>query len=148
MDHLATTAPRMATSGRAYVRLRNGSRALIVPPGAEGSRICVRVIDADGRQSDTIEHVPVEDVSLEDLPAPEPLAIGTSCVGCGSVADGLKCPDCGAAFCSRECFKREWKGHKRACRESQARAFGEAWARMESRGYDFVWLAILGRCNS
>ena len=61
MDHLATTAS-----------------PLIVPPGAEGSRICVRVIDADGRQSDTIEYVPVEDVTLEDLPAPEPLAIGTA----------------------------------------------------------------------
>ena len=86
----------------------------------------VNIIDADGRQN-TIEYVPVEDVSLEDLPEPEPLAIGTSCVACGSVADGLKCPDCGAAFCSRECFKREWKGHKRGCREAQAQALGRSW---------------------
>ena len=90
--------------------------------------------------------VSIKDARLEDLPAlpRAEFRLGAACVGCGNVADRYKCPNCGAPYCGPECFKREWKGHKRACRESQAQAFGEEWARTGSRGYDFGYAAGYG----
>ena len=92
MSHLLTTAPRLAASGLAYVTLRNGSRALIVPPGTTGQKICVRLIDASGKPSATVKLIPVKYVRLEDLPAP-PLAICAPFAGCGAVADRFDCRD-------------------------------------------------------
>ena len=120
MSHLLETAARLSESGIAHVIIiKSHARALIVPPGVQGNKITVRVLDAAGKPSGPVKLVSVKDVKLDDLPPPpkERLAIGAACAGCGSIADRFKCPGCAApCFCGPECFKREWKGHRVGCR--------------------------------
>ena len=135
MSHLLETAERLANSGLAQITFGN-SRGLIVPPGVQGNKITVRVLDAAGKPSGPVKLVSVKDVKLEDLPAPprEAFMLGAACVACGNVADRFKCPGCAAPYCGPECFKREWKGHRVGCRQAQARRAGEEYARAGSRG--------------
>ena len=128
---------RLSESGIAHVIIiKSHARALIVPPGVQGNKITVRVLDAAGKPSGPVKLVSVKDVRLEDLPAPprEAFMLGAACVACGNVADRFKCPGCAAPFCGPECFKREWKGHRVGCRRAQARRAGEEYARESSRG--------------
>ena len=99
----------------------NRSRGLIVPPGVQGNKITVRVLDAAGKPSGPVKLLSVKDVRLEDLPPPPRAAfqLGAACVACGNVADRFKCPGCAAPYCGPECFKREWKGHRVGCRQAQ-----------------------------
>ena len=94
MSRLLETASRLANSGLAQVTIKNRSRGLIVPPGVQGNKITIRVLDAAGKPSGPVKFVSVKDVQLEDLPAPprEAFMLGAACVGCGNAADRFKCP--------------------------------------------------------
>ena len=87
MSHLLETATRLANSGLAKVTIKNRGRGLIVPPGVQGNKITVRILDAAGKPSGPVKLVSVKDVRLEDLPAPPRAAfqLGAACVGCGNV---------------------------------------------------------------
>ena len=94
MSHLLSTAPRLANSGLAEVTFKK-SRGLIVPPGVQGNKITIRILDAAGKPSGPVILVSVEEVRLADLPPPPQAAfqLGAACAACGNAADRFKCPN-------------------------------------------------------
>ena len=44
-----------------------------------------------------------------------------ACAACGSADATLRCSACKAArYCSKECQKAHWKGHKAVCKQLRA----------------------------
>ena len=89
--HVIKCAPCISKTNYAYVILNDGDRGIIVPPGASGTKICLRLLDAEGNQSGPVKKVPATELRLEELPAPPaPLRLAPWCVNYGSVAS-MKC---------------------------------------------------------
>ena len=95
-DELLARAHQLAASNRAYVILDNGERGIIVNPGNHRGKVCVRKIDAAGKQSAAIELVAAAELTLQDPPAePAPLRIAPQRRLSRLVPDMNQAPDAG-----------------------------------------------------
>ena len=91
-------AARLSESNCAYVIINNGERGIIVPPGADRTLICLRLVDAEGHPIGPVKKIPATELRLEELPAPPPpLRLAPWCVNCGSPVM-MKCSACGSSI--------------------------------------------------